>query len=175
MDVAGIVWDVVDIAANPANPWAWASLAADVGCMFIPGATGGGRAIKAAESAAKISKAAKVAGKADDFVDAIKGGERIFGTFKDMKKVTKGFNHAIEAHHLVPQALADILGKKVDDFAAVVIDKATHNGYSKEWNAVLKTIRNSPDPKAAILKEAERIYKDAPDLLEVTKKWLESF
>ena len=109
LDVAGIVWDVVDIAANPANPWGWAALAADVGCMFIPGATGGGRAIKAIEGSKKIANAAKVAkaaGKADDFVDAIKGGERIFGTYKDMKKVTKGFNHAIEAHHLVPQALA---------------------------------------------------------------------
>ena len=35
-------WDIVEVAATPANPWAWASLAADVGCIFIPGATVGG-------------------------------------------------------------------------------------------------------------------------------------
>ena len=46
LDIAGIAWDIVDIAANPTNPYAWASLAADVGCLFIPGATGGGKFIK---------------------------------------------------------------------------------------------------------------------------------
>ena len=163
LDAAGIFWDIVDIAANPSNPWAWASLAADVGCLFIPGATGGGRAIKALEGSAEIAKAAKaarLAGKADDFVDAIKNGDRIFGSYKDMKKITKGYNHAIEAHHLVPQALANELGQKVDDFASVVLDKETHKGFTKEWNSVLESIRN--------------VYKNHPEMLEVTKKWLES-
>ena len=48
--------------------------------------------------------------KSDDFVAAIKNGDRIFGSYKDLKKITKGYNHAIEAHHLVPQALANELG-----------------------------------------------------------------
>jgi hypothetical protein len=182
LDVTGIAWDIVDIVANPANPWAWASLAADVGCLFIPGATGGGRAIKALEGSreiAKAAKAARVAGKADEFVGAIKNGERIFGSYKDMKKITKGYNHAIEAHHLVPQALNRELGQKVDDFASVVIDMETHKGFTKDWNSVLGKIRdvykNNGDVKSEILKHAEQIYKDYPEMFEITASWLESF
>ena len=181
LDIAGIVWDIVDIAANPTNPYAWASLAADVGCMFIPGATGGGRAIKALEGSQKLAqaaKAARLAGKADDFVAAIKNGDRIFGSYKDLKKITKGYNHAIESHHLVPQALANELGQKVDDFVSVVLDKETHKGFTKEWNSVLESIRNvyknHGDVKAEIIKNAEKIYKNHPEMLEVTKKWLEA-
>jgi hypothetical protein len=51
-------------------------------------------------------------------------------------------------------------------------EKATHAGFTKEWNAVLSTIRNAPDVKKAILQEAQRIYKDTPELLKVTEEWL---
>lgn len=33
---------------------------------------------------------------------------------------------------------------------------------------------NHGDVKAEILKQAEKIYKDFPEMLEVTKKWLEA-
>ena len=181
LDIAGIAWDIVDIAANPTNPWAWASLAADVGCLFIPGATGGGRAIKALEGSQKIgqaAKAARLAGKADEFVGAIKNGDKIFGSYKDLKKITKGYNHAIEAHHLVPRCLDDVLKVNTKDFASVVLDKETHKSFTQEWNSVLESIRNvysnHGDVKAEILKQAEKIYKDFPEMLEVTKKWLEA-
>ena len=182
LDIAGIAWDIVDIAANPTNPWAWASLAADVGCLFIPGATGGGRAIKALEGSQKIgqaAKAARLAGKADEFVGAIKNGDKIFGSYKDLKKITKGYNHAIEAHHLVPQTLNEILDIDPLDFASVVVDRETHKGLTKKWNAVLDDIKNASknggDVKIIILENAEKIYKDYPEMLEVTKNWLKSF
>ena len=182
LDIAGIAWDIVDIAANPTNPWAWASLAADVGCLFIPGATGGGRAIKALEGSQKIgqaAKAARLAGKADEFVGAIKNGDKIFGSYKDLKKITKEYNHAIEAHHLVPQTLNEILDIDPLDFASVVVDRETHKGLTKKWNAVLDDIKNASknggDVKIIILENAEKIYKDYPEMLEVTKNWLKSF
>ena len=185
LDIAGVIWDIAEVAATPANPWAWASLAADVGCIFIPGATGGGKIIKAIESSrkfAKASKAARLANVTDFFVDAVKSGERIFGKYKDMKKVTAGYNHAIEAHHLVPQALDKILEKNVDDFASVVIDQATHWKFSDRWNKALKDIYEVFDStkdikavKAKILKHAKDIYNYFPEMLDVTKAWLDSF
>ncbi|WP_191013913.1 hypothetical protein [Treponema zioleckii] len=183
MDIVGIAWDIVEIVATPANPWAWAALGADVGCLFIPGATGAGKVIRITEGTrkmGKVSRAAKAAGVADAFVDAVKDGERVFGKYSDLQKVTKGYKSTIEAHHLVPQALADLLHQDVGDFASVVIDKATHSGFSKEWNDVLDEIRavhstgGLKAAKAEILKHAERIYKDFPEMREVTKAWLDS-
>ena len=184
LDIAGVIWDIAEVAATPANPWAWASLAADVGCIFIPGATGGGKVIKAIESSrkfAKASKAAKLANVTDFFVDAVKSGERIFGKYKDMKKVTAGYNHAIEAHHLVPQALAKELGQNVDDFASVVIDDVTHHVFSALWNNALddlrKVYKNSGTEalKDEIFKKAKEVYADFPEMIEVTRQWLNSF
>lgn len=74
--------------------------------------------------------------------------------------------------------MANELGQKVDDFASVVLDKETHKSFTQEWNSVLESIRNvynnHGDVKAEILKQAEKIYKDFPEMLEVTKKWLEA-
>jgi hypothetical protein len=175
LDIAGVIYDIVDITVNPTNPWSWVSLAADIGCIFIPGATGAGKLIKGAEKASDVAQAARLAGKADDFVNAIKSGDRIFGTYSDMKKVTKGYNHAIETHHLVPQALSGLLGTKADDMASVVLDLGTHTEYSTAWNAVLDGIRASENKIEAIRDAAQEIYKDAPDLLKVTEKWLSNF
>ncbi|WP_191017485.1 hypothetical protein [Treponema zioleckii] len=183
MDIVGIAWNIVEIAATPANPWAWAALGADVGCLFIPGATGAGKVIRIAEGTrkmGKVSRAAKAAGVADAFVDAIKDGERVFGKYSDLQKVTKGYKSTIEAHHLVPQALAEELGQKVEDFASVVIDKATHSGFSTEWNRALDDLRKVYKTegmgafKEAILKKAKEVYADFPEMVEVTKAWLDS-
>ena len=74
--------------------------------------------------------------------------------------------------------MANELGQKVDDFASVVLDKETHKGFTKGWNAVLDDIRkvykNNGDIKAEIIKHAEEIYKNHPEMLEVTKRWLKT-
>ena len=183
LDIVGILWDVVEIAAEPANPWSWASLAADVGCLFIPGATGGGKVIKLTEGTrkmGKVSRVAKTAGAADAFVDAIKDGEKIYGKYKDLKKVTGGYKHTIEAHHLIPQSkkVSAVLGKNIDDYASVVLDKATHKKYTDRWNPLLvelEKITDRDELKERLLKEIKNIYSDSPELYEVSKKWLETF
>ena len=182
LDIVGILWDVVEIAAEPANPWSWASLAADVGCLFIPGATGGGKVIKLTEGTrkmGKVSRGAKNAGAADAFVDAIKDGERVYGKYKDLKRITAGYDSTIQAHHLVPKAFADLLHQNVSDFASVVIDEATHSGFTNLWNPFVKELkdsglRNVDVIKDKILQKATEIYKDYPEMLQITKEWLNS-
>ena len=59
-DVVSLVFSVVDVVANPADPWAWAGLAGDV-VDLIPFVSGVGEA----------TDLIRVATKADDIVDAI--------------------------------------------------------------------------------------------------------
>ena len=80
---------------------------------------------------------------------------------------------------MVPQTLNEILDIDPLDFASVVVDRETHKGLTKKWNAVLDDIKNASknggDVKIIILENAEKIYKDYPEMLEVTKNWLKSF
>ena len=77
MDVVFIFVDVAEVAANPANPVAWISLGADVACLIIPVASGGGAAIKAA-------------GKLDEGADLIKSGSTTPNTGQGFS--SKGYN-----------------------------------------------------------------------------------
>ena len=145
LDVLGIAWDVADIVKDPGSLLNWGALVADVACVFVPGVTGAGKAIKIGSKAGDISKAVKVAGKVDDFVDAIKSGLRIFGSYQDMQKVTKGFNNAIQAHHLISKYFARMFGWDINKTAAVVIDKALHSVFTQKWNSILRTIKQMGD------------------------------
>ncbi|MBR2315083.1 MAG: hypothetical protein IKA56_00420 [Clostridia bacterium] len=69
MDIAGLVADTIEIAANPANPWAWGALGADVACLILPGISGGGGIVRFVASSDNILDAAKYV---DDIVDADK-------------------------------------------------------------------------------------------------------
>ena len=61
-DVVSLVFSVVDVIANPSDPWTWVGLAGDV-VDLVPFVSGVGEA----------TDLVRVATKADDFVDAIDG------------------------------------------------------------------------------------------------------
>jgi RHS repeat-associated protein len=75
LDIASLVADVIDIAANPANPWAWGSLAADVASLILPGVTGGGSVVR-------------VVAKSDKLVDLAKHTDEIFDAGKAITSST---------------------------------------------------------------------------------------
>ena len=72
LDIAFIAYDIYDIKANG---WNWVnglSLAADVGGLILPVATGGGLLVRAAFHADDAAKAVKVIEHADEAVDAVR-------------------------------------------------------------------------------------------------------
>ena len=74
LDIGFILYDVYEISQDPGNAWNWGALVVDVGCAFIPFATGGGRAVKALEHGGDIGKALgkgvdAVKSKIDDVVE----------------------------------------------------------------------------------------------------------
>ncbi len=98
-DIGFIVWDVVDIVKDPTDWKNWAALGADAICAIVPVATGGGRAVKAADKAydtvkkvsktKKFLKSTKVVGKKVIKDAAIEGA--IYSTANSVhQKATKG-------------------------------------------------------------------------------------
>ena len=48
------------------------------------------------------------------------------GSYLEMSKLTKGYNGAIQAHHLVEARNLKVLGESTSAAPAVIIDKTTH-------------------------------------------------
>jgi RHS repeat-associated protein len=148
-DIGFIIWDVGDLIADPGNGWNWASLGADVGCTFIPFATGGGRAVKIAVKAAEGTKKLTNAEKA---MVAISKGEKLSSKMKDalraeartiiknnstdfMQAINKG--QKLDVHHLIPLEYAQLFGKNFDPnnlFNLYGVDQGTHKLLNKAWN-----------------------------------------
>lgn len=58
-DIASLVGSVIDVIANPSDPWAWAGLAGDVIDVCIPLVGGVGEVAKAAGTVSDVNKAVK--------------------------------------------------------------------------------------------------------------------
>lgn len=61
LDIISIGVSIADVASNPRDPWNWVALTADVVCLVLPVAAGGGLAVKAAVKG----------------IDAVQGAKRI--------------------------------------------------------------------------------------------------
>ena len=65
-DVISLGMSVAEVAANPADPWAWASLVGDIVDVVVPGVSGVGEITKSLGAARKAARAV------DNAVDAAK-------------------------------------------------------------------------------------------------------
>lgn len=113
LDAASVVGDIVEIAANPANPIAWASLAADAVSLAVPCVTGGGTIVRVVANGDNIMDVTKYV---DDIIDASKtikstsehGMElhHLYDPIKDLAQgLDKRFNKALEGTRLRPDAI----------------------------------------------------------------------
>ncbi|MCK4258508.1 MAG: EndoU domain-containing protein [Halanaerobiales bacterium] len=107
----------------------WVALGADVGCMVLPGATGGGRAVKAI-------------GKADDMIDVVKSAEKI----DDVIDIAKGLRKVDPS--TVINALSNFKGKKMifgmDTFLLGKrgLKHILERHYLKYWDGSIKTVQS---------------------------------
>jgi len=167
-DIGFIIWDIADIIADPSNGWNWTALGADLGCLIIPFASGGGRAIK---GIAKGSDLIRALGKTNDVVKFVKNGGRLFDTYGTLRKSLRGTG--LEAHHLVEKRFAGILGIKSDNIISVALTKEQHRIYTNRWRTEIPYGSNyNVISKKKLLNAAQKVYKDAPDLLDIVKQML---
>ena len=125
-DVISLCTSVAEVIANPANPWAWASLAGDIIDVAVPFVSGAGEITKAIGITVKATK------NGDDVIGAAKALYKASGTSSGFRKCTGsyeivyksgknysgkgGFNRAITSanRYTKPNKLNDFMGDEVE-------------------------------------------------------------
>ena len=147
-DVLSLGASILEVAFNPADPFAWLGLAGDT-VDLIPFVTGVGETIRALKTTSKVAETVEGAGDAID-------------TYRDLKKVTKGTG--LEVHHIVEKRLGNALGyENTNDMLSIALSKADHKQYTKKWRGLLPYGSSYKDKR--ILETAIKIYSDNPKLL----------
>lgn len=156
VDAAFLIYDVSAFIANPS--WANAGwIAVSAGGFLDPTGT-----------FTTVAHAAKA--------------EKIFGTYKAVKKATKGLNKSdgIEVHHLVEKRAARVLQVRSKEMWSVAITKDRHQIFTNRWAAELpKKPRGYKGDWYGqyahdhIVEAAQKVYYDEPLLLDQTLRWLD--
>ena len=114
--------------------------------------------------------------KGTDIVQLAKNEKYLVGSYNDMKAYTKGYNHAVEAHHILEQR---IFKDKFNtgEMLSVVIPGDLHKQFTKRWSEIIPKNSNYRD----ILNNSEKleeainyVYKDHIELLTLAEDYLDS-
>lgn len=84
-DIASLVGSATEVAANPADPWAWAGLIGDIIDVALPCVGGLGEAVDAAKTAYRVVD------KGDDIIDAAKIMHRTANAADEIKNATGAY------------------------------------------------------------------------------------
>jgi hypothetical protein len=136
----------VEVAFNPADPFAWMGLAGDA-IDLIPFVTGVGETIRALKAGDRIIESA------DSAID----------TYRHLKKVNAGLD--LEVHHIVEKRFAKLFdySKSGGSMLSVALSKADHRHFTNQWRRLLKY--KGQHTKKAVLLAAIDIYSDNPEFL----------
>ena len=146
-DVLSLGASIMEVAFNPADPFAWLGLAGDA-VDLIPFVTGVGETIRT------LKTASKVADGADEAID----------TYRNLRKLTKGSD--MEVHHIVEKRFkrrANIGIDNTDDMFSVALSKTNHQDYTSAWRKALPYGKNYS--KKQVLQAAIDIYSNDPRML----------
>ena len=138
-DVLSLGASIMEVAFNPADPFAWLGLAGDA-VDLIPFVTGVGETIRTLKTTSKIVDGV------DDTID----------TYRNVRKITKGTG--LEAHHIVEKrfAVRKIIDANTNDILSIGLTKSKHQFYTQEWRKLLPY--GSVYSKKEILESAISIY-----------------
>ncbi len=117
-DVATLCISIVDVIANPTDPWAWLGLAGDI-VDLVPFVTGVGEVARGLKIANRtidaVDAAYDVARNVDNVADAVSSGRKVtnaipptngkgYDTFKQLKNALGSPGEGNEWHHIVEQS-----------------------------------------------------------------------
>jgi hypothetical protein len=87
--------------------------------------------------------------------------------YKEAKRITHGFNHQIEGHHILEQRFLKAWGKDVDSAPAVILEGPRHTDVTQ---ALRRAIPWGTDPKNRqfIWQKYQEVYRElgVPEWLE---------
>jgi len=71
-----------------------------------------------------------------------------------------------QAHHLIPQRFARLIGQNVSDMLSVALTTAEHQGFTNAWRAKIGYGKGTAGATPQqVMDAAWEIYKDYPDIL----------
>ncbi|WP_157732691.1 RHS repeat-associated core domain-containing protein [Cellulomonas sp. PSBB021] len=167
LDLTGLAVDGVDIANA-----AWYALEGDwenvawstVSVIPVAGVFGTlGKYVSRAIKAAKLAEGASQFGKRAHSAAGI-------APYRTQRLLTRGRNHAIEAHHVIEKRFARRMGGNTMDWPAVVLTREEHRYFTHAWrNEIGYGAGTRAATRQQIEDAARRIYADYPEILEALK------
>ena len=166
LDVASLGYSIKEFMSNPS--WSkFGYLLWDVGATFIPFVPG-----------SYSRKGAKITLKIADKVHELNKGKKglTIGKYKSLcKTIKKRKKLKIEIHHIIEKRFGK-LKLKGNDYPAIPISKDLHRVITNRWR---KEIPYGTDykklDKKTLIKAANQVYKDMPELRKVAIKIIEKY
>jgi RHS repeat-associated protein len=86
-------------------------------------------------------------------------------SYNDLRKLTSGTG--LEAHHIIEQRFAALLGKDAGDMSAVALTRAEHAAFTKAWRQAIPYGQGTANATVEQVRAAaQQIYKNYPELLK---------
>jgi hypothetical protein len=99
------------------------------------------------------------------FGDLLHAGTHGIRPYRVQQLVTTGHKSVIQAHHLIEQRFARIVGQAPGDMASVVLTHAEHVQFTNAWaNAIPRGTTNVT--VAQVHAAARQIYADYPEFIQ---------
>lgn len=174
------IWDLIslgaslaEVAANPTDPWAWASLIGDAIDAAVPFLGGTGEVIRGFKAVANAIHAAESANALNQFtqtsIDAItemtsnlpKGDTCVYVSFKDNTLEYVGITNDFGRRKNEWKGTRDIhqITKYIDRTQARCVEQLVISCFGKDENGVLSNIRNSIGIKGSKIGEYEKFFR----------------
>ena len=84
-----------------------------------------------------------------------------------VKKAIKGLGE--EAHHLIEQRFAKVMGEKAGEMLATGVTKAEHQVFTSKWRALIPygkgTLKAAEAGREYVMKAAGKVYADHPEIM----------
>lgn len=146
LDVLSLGASILDVAFNPADPFAWLGLAGDA-VDLIPFVTCVGETIRALKMGSKV----------------VDGVDSTIDTYRHLKRINKGLD--VEVHHIVEKRFSEILGfsKSGGRMPSIALSNINHRAFTNQWRNILSY--GEIHEKKDILKAAIKIYGNDPQIL----------
>jgi hypothetical protein len=149
----------------------------DVDCMRGIGCSGLQQTVETVSNSpwGRIFRVFKGAKRADEALGAARAGASAFGglsragqygvrSYSELTKTLKGTG--LQAHHLVEQRFAGVLGQNARQGLSVAVTQAEHQAFTNAWRSAIPYGAGTANAtEAQIMNAARQIYADYPQIL----------
>ena len=145
-DVLSLGASILEVAFNPADPFAWLGLAGDA-IDLIPFVTGVGETIRILKAGDRLAE----------------GADGAIDTYRRLKKANSGLD--IEVHHIIEKRFAKNFGygKRGGSMLSIALSTADHRVFTNKWRTALEYGVKHSDKE--VLEAAIEIYGQNHELL----------